>query len=52
MVCGILCRTGALPKEESHKAMHEENFLRSWLREDVEGKEEGIKGRPGNQRER
>ena len=39
---------GALLKEGSdvireHKAMHEENFLSSWLREDVEGKEEGKK---------
>ena len=36
---------GALPKEEGdifreHKAMHEENFPSSWLREDVEDKEE------------
>ena len=36
---------GLLPKEEGDivrefKAMHEENFLSSWLREDVEGKEE------------
>ena len=29
--------------------MHEENFLSSWLREDVEGKEEGRKeGQRGN----
>ena len=39
---------GELPKEESdvireYKAMHEENFQNSWLREDVEGKEEGKK---------
>lgn len=39
---------GALPKEEGdvireYKAIHEENFLDSWLREDVEGKEEGKK---------
>ena len=27
---------------EKHKAMHEENFLRSWLREDVEGKAEDV----------
>ena len=36
---------GALPKEEGdvvreYKAMHEENFLSSWLRKDVDGKEE------------
>ena len=36
---------GALPKEEGdivreYKAMHEENFISSWLREDVEGMEE------------
>ena len=36
---------GALPKEErdvvrGYKAVHEENFLSSWLREDVEEKEE------------
>ena len=35
----------ALPKQtgdviREYKAMHEENFLSSWLREDVEGKEE------------
>ena len=34
---------GALPKEDrdllrEHQAMHEENFLSSWLREDVERK--------------
>ena len=34
---------GALPEEEGdmvreYKAMHEENFLSSWLKEDVEGK--------------
>ena len=36
---------GALPKEEEdivreYKAMHEENFLSSWVREDVEDKKE------------
>ena len=36
---------GALPKEEGDlirecKAMHEEDFLSSWLREDVEGRAE------------
>ena len=36
---------GALPEEEGdvvreYKAMHEEHFLISWLREDVEGKKE------------
>ena len=36
---------GALPKEEGdsvreYKAMHEENFVSSWLREGVEDKEE------------
>ena len=35
---------GALPSEEGdvireYKAMHEENFLSSWLREDLAGKE-------------
>ena len=46
------CRTqrSALPKEEGdivreNKAMHEENFLSSWLREDVEGMEERRKNR-------
>ena len=38
----ILEDRGALPKEDGHplrecKAMHEEDFLSSWLREDVEG---------------
>ena len=33
---------GAMPKEEGdivrkYKAMHEDNFLSSWVREDVEG---------------
>ena len=37
---------GAMPKEEGdvireYNAMSEENFRSSWLREDVEGKEEG-----------
>ena len=37
---------GALPREDGdllceYQAMHEENFPSSWLREDVEGKEEG-----------
>ena len=41
----ILRERGELPKEEGdavreYKAMHEENFLSSWLREDVKGKEE------------
>ena len=36
---------GALPKEDGdivreYKAMHEENFLSIWLREDVEDEEE------------
>ena len=36
---------GALPKEEGNfvrvwKAMHADNFLSSWLREDVESREE------------
>ena len=36
---------GALPREDGdllreYHAMHEENFLSSWMREDVEGKEE------------
>ena len=35
---------GALPREDGdllpeYHAMHEENFLSSWLREDVAGKE-------------
>ena len=39
---------GAMPKEEGDvireaMAMHDENFLSSWLREDVEGKGEGEK---------
>ena len=39
---------GALPREEGdvireYSAMHEENFLSSWLREDLFGKEEGRK---------
>ena len=49
--CGTLKRkktlmeSGELPKEEGgavreYKAVHEENFLSSWLREDVRGKEE------------
>ena len=34
-----------MPREDGdplseHQAMHEENFRRSWLREDVQGKEE------------
>ena len=45
---------GALPGEEGdvnreYSVLHEENFLSSWLRKDVEGKEEGKKrwtGRP------
>ena len=47
---------GALPKEEgdvvrAHKAMHEENFLSSWLWDDVEGKEERTEeGGQGDQR--
>ena len=41
----ILRDGGALPKEEGdlireYKAMHEENFLSSWLREDLVGNEE------------
>ena len=41
----ILEDRGALPKEDGDllrgfQAMHEEHFLSSWLREDVEGKEE------------
>ena len=41
----IMRERGALPKEEGHaireyKAMHEENFLSSWLREDGREKEE------------
>ena len=36
---------GAVPKEDrdllrEYQATHEENFLSSWLREDVEGKDE------------
>ena len=36
---------GALPREDGdllreYQAIHEDNFLSSWLREDVEGKEE------------
>ena len=36
---------GASPREDGallleHQAMHEDNFLSCWLREDVEGKEE------------
>ena len=49
--CGTLSKKrmledrGAVPKEDGNflrecQAMHEENFLSSWLREDVEGKEE------------
>ena len=39
---GMFQDKGALPKEDSnqlreHKAMPEENFLGSWLRETVEG---------------
>ena len=46
---------GALLKEEGdvireYKAVHEENFLNSWLSEDVEGKEERQKGGQGDQR--
>ena len=38
-------KRGALPKEDGdllrgYQAMHEENFLSSWLRENVEGEEE------------
>ena len=37
---------GALPEEDDvtteYKAMHEENFLSSWLREDEKNKEERI----------
>ena len=41
----IMRERGALPKEEGdavgeNKAMHEENFLSSWLREDESEKEE------------
>ena len=41
----ILQKRGAIPKEEGdvireHNAMHEENFLSSWLREDLVEKEE------------
>ena len=41
----ILEDRGALPKEDGDllrgfQAMHEENFLSSWLRENVEGEEE------------
>ena len=36
-----------LPKEDGtqlreYRAMHEENFLSSWLREDLEGEEAGM----------
>ena len=39
---------GAVPREEGavirkYNAMHEENFLSSWLREDLVGEEERIK---------
>ena len=45
----ILRERGALPKEEGdvvrvYKAMHEENFLSSWLREEGKDKEEGTVG--------
>ena len=41
----IMEERGELPKEEGDvveqfQAMHEENFLSSWLREDERGKEE------------
>ena len=41
----IFRERGELPKEEGdavreYKALHEENFLSSWLREDVRGREE------------
>ena len=46
---------GALPKEDGdllreYQATHEENFLSSWLWEDVEGKVEGKKVERGSQR--
>ena len=51
------CRIGVeLPKEEGdvlgeYKAVHEENFLSSWLREDVkEKKRKKIGNRQGDQR--
>ena len=42
---GMLEDRGAFPREDGdllqeYHAMHEENFLSSWLREDVEGEEE------------
>ena len=45
----ILRARGALPKEDGdavreHKAMHEEDFLSSWLRVDGREKEEGTVG--------
>ena len=47
---------GALPEEEGdisrdYKAMHEEHFSSSWLREDVGGKEERRKDREEKVRE-
>ena len=43
---------GALPREDGdplreHQAMHEENFLSSWLRENVERKAEREEGKSG-----
>ena len=47
---------GALPREEGdvireYEAMHEENFLSSWLREDLVGKEERKKEDKKNREE-
>ena len=46
--CNEGCRTDELLEKEGdgireYRAMHEENFLSKWPREDVEGKEEGKK---------
>ena len=53
----VLQDRGALPKEEAdiateYTAMHEEKFLSSWLREDVEGIEERRKDREEKVREK
>ena len=47
--------SGAVPRQDvdllsENQAMHAENFLSSWLREDVEGKNEEKKNEQGSQR--
>ena len=53
----ILRERGELPKEEGdavreNRAMHEENFWNSWLREDERGKEERTARAEKNEEER